>query len=137
MTLQVFKFGGVAVGSPEAIRVAVEHVRRAAPRVAVIVSAANGVTDLLLNAGQFALSGDRAGYITAAKKFEMRHDELIDALVTNRTRAAQLHSLVSDLSHEMRSMADSIAVLRELTPRAQDALVARGERLMARMFVEI
>lgn len=137
MSVQVFKFGGVAVGSAEAIRVAVEHVRRAAPGVAVIVSAANGVTDLLLGAGRLALSGDRAGYITAAKKFEMRHDELIDALVANRTRAAQLHSLVSDLSHEMRSMADSIAVLRELTPRAQDALVARGERLMARMFVEI
>jgi aspartokinase len=53
-------------------------VRKAAPGVAAVVSAANGVTDLLLDAGQSALRGDRAGYITAAKKFEMRHDELID-----------------------------------------------------------
>ena len=112
MSVQVFKFGGVAVGSADAIRAAVEHVRRAAPGVAVIVSAANGVTDLLLSAGQLALAGDRPGFITAAKKFELRHDELIDALVTNRKRGAQLHQLVADLSHELRSMTDSISVLR-------------------------
>ena len=135
--LHVYKFGGVAVGSPDAIRTAAEHVRKAAPRVAAVVSAANGVTDLLLDAAQAALRDDRAGSITAAKKFEMRHDELIDALVANRQRASKLHTLVSDYSHEMRSMCDSIAVLRELTPRAQDALVARGERLLAHLFVEV
>jgi aspartokinase/homoserine dehydrogenase 1 len=135
--LHVYKFGGVAVGSPDAIRTAAAHVRKAAPRVAAVVSAANGVTDLLLEAAQSALRDDRAGSITAAKKFEMRHDELIDALIGNRPRAAKLHTLVSDFSHEMRSMCDSIAVLRELTSRAQDALMARGERLMAMLFVEV
>jgi len=137
MSLQVFKFGGVAVGSPDAIRIAAEHVRKAAPRVAAVVSAANGVTDLLLDAGQAALKGDRTGAVTAAKKFELRHDELIDALIANRKRKAELHALVADLSNEMRSMCDSIAVLRELTTRAQDSLVARGERLLARIFVAV
>src|SRR5438105_4001728 len=37
MKPQVYKFGGVAVGSAEAIRRAVAHVRRAAPNVAVVV----------------------------------------------------------------------------------------------------
>jgi bifunctional aspartokinase / homoserine dehydrogenase 1 len=137
MTLHVYKFGGVAVGSPDAIRTAAEHVRKAAPRVAAVVSAANGVTDLLLDAANSALKGDRAGSITAAKKFELRHHELIDALITNRERAKQLRALVSDLSTELRSMADSIAVLRELTQRAQDAVVARGERLLAQIFVAV
>lgn len=135
--IAVFKFGGVAVGSPEAIRAAVEHVRRAAPRVAVVVSAANGVTDLLLDAGQSALRGDRAAYVSRAKQFESRHDELIASLVTNRTLAEELRALVNDSAHEMRSMCDSIAVLRELTRRAQDALVARGERTLARIFTGV
>ncbi|MFP5247896.1 MAG: aspartate kinase, partial [Thermoanaerobaculia bacterium] len=133
----VFKFGGVAVGSAEAILAAREHVRRAAPNVAVIVSAANGVTDMLLDTAQSALRGDRVAYLSAAKRFETRHYELIAATITNRQRAERLRELIADSTHEMRSMADSIAVLRELTPRAQDALVARGERMLARIFVEV
>ena len=50
--MQVYKFGGVAVGSAGAILTAVKHVQRAAPGVAAVVSAANGVTDMLLDAGQ-------------------------------------------------------------------------------------
>jgi aspartokinase/homoserine dehydrogenase 1 len=132
--IRVFKFGGVAVGSAEAIVAAVEHVRRAAPRVAVIVSAANGVTDLLLDSGQAALRGDREAYGDAATRFETRHHELIAALITHRARAEELRRMVSVLTQEMRSMAESISVLRELTPRAQDALAARGERVLARIF---
>jgi aspartokinase/homoserine dehydrogenase 1 len=136
-SIDVYKFGGVAVGSPEAIRAAVEHVRRAAPRVAVIVSAANGVTDLLLGTAQAALRGDRESYLLHSLHFEERHHALVAALIDNRTRAASLRALISESMREMRSMADSISVLRELTPRAQDALVARGERMLARIFVEV
>ena len=132
--MNVFKFGGVAVGSPEALLTAVNHVKRAAPRVAAVVSAANGVTDLLLEAGQAALRGDRVTFISNAKRFETRYGELVAAVVQKRTRAEELRTMIMDASHEMRSMCESIAVLRELTPRAQDALVARGERMLAQIF---
>jgi len=134
MNVNVYKFGGVAVGSGEAIRAATGHVKQAAPRVAAVVSAANGVTDLLLDAGNAALRGDRVAYMTASKKFEVRHNELIDAVIANRARAQKLREVVSDSANEMRSMAESIAVLRELTVRATDALVARGERMLAQIF---
>jgi len=137
MSPEVFKFGGVAVGSPEAIRAAVGHVRTVAPNVAIIVSAANGVTDMLLDTAQAALRGERIEYLSAAKRFETRHYELIAGVIVNKARAAQLRDAVADAAHEMRSMAESISVLRELTPRAQDAVVARGERMMARLFTEI
>lgn len=137
MNIDVFKFGGVAVGSAEAIRTAVAHVKRSAPRVAAIVSAANGVTDLLLESGQDALRGDRAAFISAAKRFETRHEELIRDLVANRARAERLRQIIADSAQELRSMCESISVLRELTTRAQDALVARGERVLAQIFVEV
>jgi aspartokinase/homoserine dehydrogenase 1 len=137
MNIDVYKFGGVAVGSPEAIRAAVEHVRRAAPGVAVIVSAANGVTDMLLDTAQSALRGDREAYTAAAKRFETRHYELIAGVVTNRARAEELRTMVADSANEMRAMADSIAIFRELTQRAEDALVARGERMLARLFAAV
>ena len=48
----VFKFGGVAVGNAEAIRLAAGHIGRVAPNVAVVVSAMNGITDLLHEVNQ-------------------------------------------------------------------------------------
>ena len=134
MKPQVFKFGGVAVGSADAIRRAVVHVRGAAPNVAVVVSAMNGVTDLLLDAGQAALRGDRARCDAAVAEFESRHLDLIAELIRSRESAVRLTATIAAFAHEMRSMTESIAVLRELTTRTQDALVARGERAVAEVF---
>ncbi len=131
---EAFKFGGVAVGNAEAIRVALAHVRRAAPNVAVVVSAMNGITDLLLDAGQSALAQDRVRCEERATEFESRHLALISELIASKRRAAELVTMVRDSAREMRSMLESVAVLQELTPRAQDAIVARGERAVARIF---
>src|SRR5437762_11546334 len=130
--IDVYKFGGVAVGSAEAIRIAGEHVKRAAPRVAVVVSAMNGVTDLLLTASNAALQRDRGTYERAADDFEARHVDIVNTLIKS---PAALREEIATASRDLKAMCDSIAVLRELTPRAQDALVARGERLNARIFV--
>src|SRR5205814_821312 len=129
--IEVYKFGGVAVGSAEAIRIAAAHVRRAAPGVAVVVSAMNGVTDLLLAAANAALAGDRESIERAARDFEQRHIDVVKELLDE---PAALLEEIQASAHELRSMCESIAVLRELTPRAQDALVARGERLNAKLF---
>ncbi len=140
MTIEVYKFGGVAVGSPDAIRAAIGHVRRGLEqpknRVAAVVSAMNGVTDLLLDAASAALRGDRDGAANAARAFHDRHAALIPELIKGSARARALRELLTSVTDEMRAMTDSIAVLRELTPRAQDALIARGERVLARFFTE-
>ena len=120
-----------------AIRAAAGHVRAAAPNVAVIVSAMSGVTDLLLEAAHAALRGDRIAWLSASKRFEARHNEVVNTLIDSRPRAETLNALVSDSAHELRSMCESIGVLHELTPRAQDAVLARGERLLARIFAEV
>ena len=132
--IDVYKFGGVAVGSVEAIRAAVGHVSKVAPRVAVVVSAMQGVTDLLLGAAKAALKGDRESIATAAAEFERRHRELIAGVIATKGRAAELTRMLADSAAELRAMCESVAVLRELTPRAQDALVARGEQVLARIF---
>jgi len=140
MNIEVYKFGGVAVGSADAIRTALAHVRRgiAQPKtnIAAVVSAMNGVTDLLLDAANAALRGDREAASEAARAFFERHVALIPELITNRERAEGLRAYLTSITDEMTSMTDSIAVLRELTPRAQDAVIARGERVLARFFTE-
>ncbi len=129
--VEVFKFGGVAVGSAEAVRTAVTHVRAAHAQLVVIVSAMNGVTDLLLGAAQSALHGDREACAEAAQTFHTRHASLVTELLGKRH---PLHRAIDESTNELRSMTESIAVLRELTTRAQDNVVARGERLLATIF---
>jgi aspartokinase/homoserine dehydrogenase 1 len=130
----VYKFGGVAVGNAEAIRLAAGHIARVAPRVAVVVSAMTGITDLLHEVAQAALRGDRETYDRAATKFAARHEEVVTDLIRTRREADELRRMIGASTRELLSMADSIAVLRELTPRANDALVARGERVLAAVF---
>jgi aspartokinase/homoserine dehydrogenase 1 len=131
--IDVYKFGGVAVGSSDAIRTAADHVRRA-KRAVVIVSAMNGVTDLLIDAGKAALSGDAEACRRAAKKFQERHASLLPELFRKQKQRQELNALIAETAGQMRAMTDSIAVLHEFTSRAHDSLAARGERVLARLF---
>ena len=131
--IDVYKFGGVAVGSAEAIQTAVAHVRRAS-RVVVVVSAMNGITDLLIDAGKAALAGDGAAAAKAARNFQQRHASLLPELFRASKTRRELESLVEEAASQMQAMTDSIAVLHEFTTRAHDSLAARGERLLARIF---
>jgi aspartokinase/homoserine dehydrogenase 1 len=124
------------VGNAAALRIAAEHVRAGGPRLAVIVSAMQGVTDLLLDSSRAALDGDRIAYAWAAEQFASRHRDVVGALIQDPIRAKRLDNEIEAVTSELRSMCDSISVLHELTPRAADALVARGERLVARIFAD-
>ena len=99
----------------------------------VIVSAMQGVTDLLLEASRAALNGDRIAYEFAAEQFASRHRDVVSTLLPENRR---LENEIEKATTELRSMCDSISVLHELTPRAADVLVARGERLIARIFAD-
>ena len=102
---EVFKFGGVAVGNAEAIRIAVAHVRRAAPNVAVVISAMNGVTDLLIEAGQAALRRDKSLCEEIANEIESRHLAVIDELIPSKRCAEELRDVVHESVREQRRAA--------------------------------
>src|SRR5438874_2038433 len=97
-SVHVYKFGGVAMGSAEALRVAAAHVRVAAAASAaggrrgrrhtlvVVVSAMNGVTDLLLGAARAALARNREAYEAVAAEFEARHVALVGEVLRKPQR---------------------------------------------------
>jgi aspartokinase/homoserine dehydrogenase 1 len=128
--IDVYKFGGAAVGSPEAVRIAGEHVRRASARLVVVVSAMVGITDLLLETAKAALRG-RA---PSTDEFAKRHIEVIDGVIRAKALRDRLRREVEHTARELQSMCESVTVLHELTPRAADAILARGERMMAQIF---
>src|SRR5438128_2893604 len=128
--VEVYKFGGAAIGNAAAVRLAGQHVRNARRRLAIVVSAMQGITDLLHEAAQSALGGQRSASEKAADEFARRHLEVVKELIPKK----HLENEIEKATHELRSMCESISVLHELTPRAADALVARGERLIAQIF---
>jgi bifunctional aspartokinase / homoserine dehydrogenase 1 len=132
-SVDVYKFGGVAMGDADAVRMAANHVRAGAPRLVVVVSAMQGITDLLHGAARAAVQRDASAWKAAGEEFDKRHRSVVGDLLGQRKR---LNDEIGQSVRELRAMCESISVLHELTRRAEDAVVARGERLMARIFVE-
>ncbi len=131
--LEVHKFGGASLADSAAVRHAVAILQaRPGPRV-VVVSAMAGVTDLLLEAAERARAGDVKAANQAAATLRERHHLAARALVPQPAARAELMGFVDAQIDELETLAKGLSILRELTPRTSDFLVARGERLSARL----
>lgn len=131
--LEIHKFGGASLADPAAVRHAVGIIRdRPFPRV-VIVSAMAGVTDLLLEAAAKSRAGDLDGAARIAQVLKDRHHSAARALAPAGPARAELIAFVDSQITELETLAKGLSILRELTPRTSDFLVARGERLSARL----
>ncbi|WP_420596516.1 aspartate kinase [Deinococcus sp.] len=130
--LLVMKFGGTNMQDADAIRHSASLVARSlneGVKVVVVVSAMSGVTNGLLGIAEAAEKGDIA----------LANDQ-IAALRTRHFTAAQLLGAAPDaptvrelreLLETLRQAVYGVYLLRELTPRSRDLIVAFGERLSA------
>jgi aspartate kinase len=133
--LQVMKFGGTSVANAECIRRAAEIVARAAGdgSVVVVVSAMGGVTNTLLEAAQASAMGDMGAAGNLAETLRQQHYQAIETLIGDKDKRAQLEVELNQVIEEVTSLCQGTALLRELTPRALDAISSVGERLSARL----
>ena len=130
----VHKFGGASLADSAAVRHAVEIIRRhrKEPTV-VVVSAMAGTTDALLGVAQQAGAGESRTVASLIAGLRSRHAETARALLPSGGARADLLAYVGDVFEELEALAEGLRLLRELTPRTTDYLVARGERLSARL----
>ncbi len=131
----IHKFGGAslanAAGIAHAVQIVVAH--RPAPQV-VVVSAMSGVTDALLDCAARASRGDAAQVRSGATALRARHTEAARALMPRGARLDELVGGIDAAFVELEQLAGGLGMLREITPRTIDYLVARGERLSAQLF---
>jgi aspartokinase/homoserine dehydrogenase 1 len=126
--LEVWKFGGASLADAEAFRRASDLIRGHSGPLAIVASAMFGVTDLLLDGARRAAEGDGEAGAHVAREFWKRHAAVVEELLpAGRERKAALEA-VETMAREYREMAQAVAALAELSPRASDALAARGER---------
>lgn len=133
-SLQVWKLGGASVADAAAVRHAVELVRRHPGPLVVVVSALAGVTDALLEGGRRSAGGEIAAAGEVAGAFLRRHRDLTLELLPPGAARRRLLASLDAAAREYREIARAVAALADLSPRASDALVARGERAASELF---
>jgi bifunctional aspartokinase / homoserine dehydrogenase 1 len=132
---QVHKFGGASLADSTAVRRAVDIIQthRREPTV-VVVSAMAGATDALLGVAQQAGSGDERAVTALIDQLRTRYAEAAKALLPAGPTRTGMLAHITEVFHELEELAQGLRRLRELTPKTTDYVVARGERLSARLF---
>jgi aspartate kinase len=130
--LLVMKFGGTSVGSVPALEKVIEIVkgtRQKGHKVVAVVSAMNGVTDLLLNAAHRAEAGDEEAAHRTRTEIEKKHAEVIQHFLGDTPEGKAVMGEINTLLNEFEALCHGIRVLGELTPRALDVIGGLGERM--------
>src|SRR5689334_6898767 len=118
----VMKFGGTSVESAEAIARVAGIVRaRLERRPVVVVSAMGKTTNKLLAIAADAVAGELKAAL--AKLAELREFHLRESAGLGTGDIVEAHF------QELDALVRGLAVMRELTPRATDAISAYGERI--------
>jgi aspartokinase/homoserine dehydrogenase 1 len=131
---QVHKFGGASLADSAAVHRAVEIIRshRREPTV-VVVSAMAGATDALLAVAQQAGAGDERTVGALITQLRTRYAEVARNLLPAGRARAEMLAHIAEVFKELEALAQGLQRIRELTPRTTDYVVARGERLSARL----
>ena len=138
--LTVMKFGGTSVGSVPALRNVIDIAQKALRRgdeIVLVVSAMNGVTDLLQSSARRSGSGDADAAPRAHQEILSRHEAVIEALLADSRWREPVSAAIGGLLNEFDLLCHSILVLGELTPRALDVIAGMGERMSARQVAAI
>lgn len=128
----VIKFGGTSVGNADAIRQAASitaDLRRQGHEVLAVSSAMSRVTDSLLAGAHAAADGNAAEVSTISSALRLRHAEAVEALIGSETDRAVVMSAIERRISEFARLAEAVAVLGEVSPRALDAVASLGERM--------
>lgn len=136
----VMKFGGTSVGSPEAMRTVAEIVETEKPHwrgVIPVVSALNGVTNLLLDTVHKASSGDKSVIDVSAKELHNRHQTILDNLLVSDVEKRKVSWEINQLINEFSNLVQAMCVLGEASPRGIDAVGSLGERMSARILTAL
>ena len=133
MRPHIHKLGGASLADASAVRHAVNLLKRQTAPLVVVVSAMAGVTDALLHGATRAASGDEGALVATAADLEARHLAVCDAVVPSLKARAALSAAITRSFGELQSFAHGLAILKELTAKTSDYIVARGERMSARV----
>ena len=125
--MKALKFGGSSVGNAETIEKVIEIIRKArlSGPCAVVLSAMQGTTDALIEAGRSAERGDD-GYIEILSNIGERHADTIKELFGEEDHST-IFDFVDATVRELENLCEGVRLVRELSPKTLDRILSFGE----------
>lgn len=127
------KFGGTSVASAQNIKLVLDIINQKSKtdKLAVVVSAFSGITDMLLHASKKAASKDES-YKAIVEDIKQKHLETITDLVESSNHN-QLLIKTNSRINQLQTLLDGCYLLGELSPRTADAIASLGELLSSQI----
>lgn len=131
------KFGGTSVGTAARMEevlsiVSAEKTRGSQP--VVVLSAMSGVTNLLIEGAQKALSRDLPAAARVCEELRRKHLEVVSALFSaDQTTKASLGAELEQHLENLSVLYKGVSYLGELSKRSLDAISGLGELLSSRI----
>ena len=134
--MKVLKFGGSSVASTENINKVLNIVieNSAKNKIALVVSALGGITDVLLEAGNLACKGDES-YFKNFKIIEERHLQVTRELISVNNQSGVLGQ-VKRMLNKLENTLEGVFLINELSPKTSDKIVSFGELLSSYIISE-
>lgn len=128
----VLKFGGTSVANAERVREAANiALSQPAPRV-VVVSAASGVTNALLDAARAAARNDVSKREEAVAIIHGKHKEILNGISSSLQRK-MAWNVVNEVQNVLDATLDEIAAAGTLSEVLSDRIVSTGEKCLSTM----
>ena len=127
------KFGGTSVANAENISktVAIIANKSNEHKLAVVVSAFSGVTDLLILAGTTAAAKNKK-YKDIVVEIEQKHKSAIDELIPLTDQSDIIDTINSTINH-LKTLLDGCYLLGEISIRTADSVAGFGELLSSQI----
>lgn len=125
--MRVLKFGGASVGSMENLQQVKKIVDGIQEPVVIVISAVENVTDMLVETTTLAAQGN-ASYTEKLDEIIAIHDGLVNKALEGVAQK-EIAQEVSNLHDELKNILKGVFLIRDLTPKTEDAILAYGERI--------
>ena len=131
--MNILKFGGSSVSSPERIKLVAQIVQEKLNKgqTLVVFSAFGGVTDDLLRMAELATLGG-SSYKDLLERLEARHLEAVRELLPVQMQSQVLSQVKTELN-QLETLYEGISLLNELSGRTRHVISGFGESLTTRI----
>lgn len=125
----VMKFGGTSVGSAKRMEQVLEIISAQSKENTplVVLSAMSGVTNLLIEGAELALSQRLDDALKLLSELRQRHTETLTSLIDSGRAVEDIQEKLTLVMAELEVLYKGVSYLGELTMRSLDAIAGSGE----------
>ena len=127
--MNILKFGGTSVGTPERMRGIAELIAQGKNQI-VVLSAVSGTTNSLLEICTALQQKDKEEAVALVGKLEVMYEKFISDLISQGVRHEEASEMVSAYLNGVKSYAN-----REMTLFVERSILAQGELISSCIFL--